>query len=1393
MGIHQAWHRLLAAAVLLAAAGAAAAHELPPVLLSGQSGTTAKRLAEARRLIADKEFAEALPVLEAVLDSAGSDLVALDEGRSVEARRLCHVLLARLPAEALKQYRNRAEPQAGKWLAQGIEERDPAVLTKLVDVAFCTRAAEQALDRLGDWAFERGQFDEAESWWRLLAPLRPAAVKEADDPAALAYPGPTGDVARVRAKQLLARLFQTPAPELPPNWAAEVKAFARRHPRAEGALAGRTGNYVETLTALGKERSRRPAAMRAPWPTFGGSTQRGRVAAAPPRLLDHLGMLCRGGPTWRFDLEARAKIDGQEAPFGRKLDEVGHARRLAFYPVVADKYVLASDGRYVTAYDVQTGQASDWYDAGRFSGGIGADLSLPAPMDLRYSLTVAEGCVFARLGTQYVQDVRPGEGRGAAVRARASGESLLVCLSLKPGRSGDRRRWLAKAIDLTRKDYSVFEGAPVVGDGRVFIAATRFEGDKVITAVHCYPVDPEDTEPTLLWRADLCETRELLPAARDGRPAPGSQRARHHLLTLAGGRVFYCSHSGAVVALDTRTGRRAWAVRYPRRATREPEDEPQLRDLAPCLYADGLLYVAPSDSEWLLCLDPATGRTVWERRGLEAVHLLGVGQGRLIFSTRRNPGTGRLHGGGLRAVGAADGADAMGWKLPDDGGGLVPLGRGLLVGDLVLWPTARKPYGVFAVRQEDGHQPDNPTLLHRIPSGNLAFGDGILVVTDLREMAVFVPPGMLLEEAEKEAKAEPESARAQLILARARADRGRVGEALQAFAAAEKLTAGAAGYSAKQTRRAAQAERHELALTCLEQSVRGKRWKDADAIVKQTAAVPPRARLRSLVRAAGLWREAGDLKRAADAWRAVLAAEELRDLAVEDANGLPSAAGAAASAALRALGKADGGAVSGKSLNGAMKVAARKESDVTVPLRPRWQIDLAADEWFLPPGVEGAVLPRFVWAARQQRSRGELVCRSPSDGKEVWACRLPFVPEWVGLSGAVVVAGGAGGVAGVRCEDGQRMWLLPAPVQGRYPASPQAGETGVRVVTDALRPEPLAEFRLAGGRVVCLQGERRLLVIEAKSGRVLWQRLAPGAEFAAPFPFGRFAPGYYAGPETILAQASGRSWTLDTAGGRVLAEAPSPIAPWARRPVAVDAETVCLVPDARSVAFVQASTGGRRWTFTLSRSTLLSGEPPLVVGKGDNLLVVIPGNIGCRLQRLDRKTGKPLWRQAPLLQFGRLFADGWLTDARAVYYSDSEGVCARSLIDGKVLWQKSLPGGPWRLVRAGGHLLATPADARAAGLRFRSPFGSLQWQGGPLASGYGVPVVALDSRTGVVAQHLNLDPGGARVRFSLHPADGGGRWGIRADDRCPGAQVGFIPGGVLVVLGRRIWGLAPDS
>src|SRR5207249_3280692 len=109
-------------------------------------------------------------------------------------------------------------------------------------------------------------------------------------------------------------------------------------------------------------------------------------------------------------------------------------------------------------------------------------------------------------------------------------------------------------------------------------------------------------------------------------------RFQHRLLSLAGSQIVYCSHSGAIAAVDASSGRHTWSVRYPSRGTRTADGLPSTRSLAPCMYHADRLYVAPLDFDRILCLDADTGHLLWESTPVEAIHLLGVAGGRLIFT-----------------------------------------------------------------------------------------------------------------------------------------------------------------------------------------------------------------------------------------------------------------------------------------------------------------------------------------------------------------------------------------------------------------------------------------------------------------------------------------------------------------------------------------------------------------------------------------------------------------------------------------------------------------------------------------------------------------------------------------------------------------------------------------
>ena len=53
-------------------------------------------------------------------------------------------------------------------------------------------------------------------------------------------------------------------------------------------------------------------------------------------------------------------------------------------------------------------------------------------------------------------------------------------------------------------------------------------------------------------------------------------------------------------------------------------------DLCPGLFDGRHLFAAPADSDRLFCLDAMTGQLLWDREGVDVVHLLGVVRGRLI-------------------------------------------------------------------------------------------------------------------------------------------------------------------------------------------------------------------------------------------------------------------------------------------------------------------------------------------------------------------------------------------------------------------------------------------------------------------------------------------------------------------------------------------------------------------------------------------------------------------------------------------------------------------------------------------------------------------------------------------------------------------------------------------
>jgi outer membrane protein assembly factor BamB len=1384
------------------------------VVLSGESRAVTGKIADIRQRLTAKKWDAAAALLQSVIETAGDELALVGPDRAVGARVVCHRLLADLPpevrTEVLHLYRARAEAQARKWLEQGLADRDVRLLRRVVDEAFCTRAAEGALDVLGDLAFERGRFDEAEHWWRALTPLTSAEGRD------LVFPDPETDTARTRAKQLLARLFRGD-----PRSDDELAAYRKVHPDAAGKLAGRDGRYADILKAIAVEQRTAarsetgPAVADRDWPTFGGDPGRGPLLPATARQLDRLGALCRRA-TWRFDLASRERLDDPPPPPQWDGNDRKTVRSLAFFPVLANDKVIVADARTVTAFDLHTGRGEEWFDARRMSLSSSAELSLPAPPDLRYTLTVAEDCILARLGTQDIGDSK----KDGEV------ESLLACLDLEPGPSGKRLRWL---VQLATRDTGVFEGAPVVQDGNAYVAVTRCLPDKTVTAVQCYALEARGTPP-LRWSRDVCETREF---------QVGDRRRRYHLLTLAGPNVVYCSHSGAIVALDALTGRHAWAVRYPVATPYdEPElpgiDRPPLRDLTPCLCADGSVFAAPADSDRLLCLDPMTGRTRWERKVAEVVHLFGVGRGRLIFTT----------GSGLRAVDASTGSDA--WTAPD-AGELPPMGRGLLLGDLVLWPT---PRGVLLVRQEDGRLAEDPAFLHSVPKGNLAFAHGCLVVTERRTLTVFAPPAKHLRERRNEAEEKPESAEAALELGLAEADAGQFDAAVRSLEKAERLATKAASRVAdfkSGLPDQARAARHGVYLTAARWAADTGRRDEAESAVGKAVGpeYPPAFRVRAQRLHAQQRERFGDWIGAVNAWQALLE-DELRAVRVTGDAGLPATAGQLAAEHIAALVKKHGDRIyrdtekralarldvvpKDKSRAAALerltvdfpnaavqRVALRELIDLYsnsgrfaamahacdrlranlgpdddekalvlrwssaqqnllglpplplgLPLFRSWQTALDLGE-VVPCGADRIGMPAndFVFTALPRlapSAGGWLRARREQSGESAWQTALPFVPNWASSHLHLILIGGDQGVAALRLDDGHVAWTFPASA---------------------------SHFREAGGRVFFLE-DGCLLAIDIWSGRVIWRREAPGAGFLPTV--GRFYVNYYVDREHVLIQtATGRRWLLDAENGRTVQDEPTAVEPWPEAPQWLADERILVVPDSSSIVVLDAA-GRVVWTARVTAPSAISGQPPSVLVSMNALLILTQTSLGPRLQRLDPATGKPVWPRTPLLDDSTTAKSAWAIDEDTVYVPQGRKLVALSLTDGKPRWETALagPAASWRAARVGDFLLVHPAHVAEWRLQFRSPLAAVQWglswppEERP---GAGCPVHALDPQTGRIVQRWNVPAGS--LRLQSYPA-ASSLWPAVDVERASGdagVSVSATRGGLVVTVGGHVWGL----
>jgi len=852
------------------------------------SHTADALLRSAENHVRSGDYAEAIEIYQRVTQQFGDKVVevtgqAVDaESRlSINARRESQRRIASLPPEARALYRARVDAQAERWYQQGLENRDRSLLRKVVDQAFCSSRGDDALDLLGDLAFQEGQFVEALSAYTQLLPERATAG------AGLTHPDPSIDLTRVAAKKLLCRAA---IGEHPPT-SDELAAFAQAHPEDSTAFAGRRGPIARDLSeAVRNDHLGPPAQADGRWPTFAGSPTRNRIAPGPIDV---------GSLQWRVDLEPITVSKGNNPRMRMMGMPTGVApspdRLLAYHPIIVGDQVLVANDRRVTAYDLNV-RPTDPATAGSPQAETAwktLDLTLAAPAVrssnglARYTLTAFGRRVYARMGPPAGGNMISARGMMAS---RSSTPSYVVAID----RSSDGKMlWKREASEIAlpkrpRNDPSpsaVFEGTPVADGHSVYVGLT----DRVeMTASYVVCLDAE-TGATR-WIRYVCEANANVD------PFSPHFEIAYRLLTLDGPTLYYQTNLGALASLDAETGGIRWLATYPWAGrggnvggmggggfggfgmNNGGGSASHQRDLNPAVVHDGLVMIAPDDTPNIFAFDASTGRMVWKTDAIpedvKLTHLLGVAKGNLIATGDRvlwfDVKTGKL---------------AHSW--PDKTTGAQGFGRGLLAGDRIYWPTKSE---IHVLDQETGLRTDPPIRLeatYGVEGGNLAVGDGYLIVAQTNALVVFCQNSRLIERYRDEIARAPGDALNYFRLAQAAEAIGRDDLALGSLDLALPRARTSETIDGVPLAEATRAHRRRLLMKLGEKAKLAKDWPEAARRFEEAGQAAPvaRDRLASRLELAEVQVLSGDPQGAVRTWQALLGDEQLRALTVDATDG----------------------------------------------------------------------------------------------------------------------------------------------------------------------------------------------------------------------------------------------------------------------------------------------------------------------------------------------------------------------------------------------------------------------------------------------------------------------------------------------------------------------------
>ncbi len=584
-----------------------------------------KRLASIEDFVAEKQWDAVATLLRQTQSDKADKLVAISPGWYVSVARFCQSQAALLPMPGLIAYRRQTDATSKKWLDDIQDQRglDPsrqrAAWLRIVRHGFASSSADEAIVRLAEQSFERADYAAARTYWELLLPAS-GSLRSAAGLGLLRHPDPSCDAAQIRAQLILCSLFEKDLERV----AQELAAFRRLHGNSAGRIAGREGMLVDLLSSM---------------------------------IADQLADTSQATETYSLDRQ----VWTVELP-SRSLAGVGE-----MIPIIVGETLFVSNGESVIALDATSGRPR-WLEPADSAPDPRASViysladpiapKLPIDGRARHSLSANGNRLYARLGTSIT----------GKAKQETNSHSELVGLDVGIGEGKLVWRIAAKEIDpqdpLSVASPWCFEGAPAVDSQRVLVVLRRSLPQEQLN-VACF--DAETAR--LLWNRKVGITVASTEEAVN--------TTSHLELAAAEDSVFVSTDAGAIAALDAHDGAIRWVRTYVSDAVLSP-GEGRRDGHTPPIYHDGVLYVAPLDTNLLMAIHAESGLLLWQHQWPDSIrYVLGVARNTLV-----------VQGRSLWGVALATGEPAwpnrrVGNEDPEG----FSSGRGALIQDDVWWPN----------------------------------------------------------------------------------------------------------------------------------------------------------------------------------------------------------------------------------------------------------------------------------------------------------------------------------------------------------------------------------------------------------------------------------------------------------------------------------------------------------------------------------------------------------------------------------------------------------------------------------------------------------------------------------------------------------------------------------